>query len=81
MAGPLFWKKRNVLGFDFKESREDFCQRGRGRSFYAEGPKTEKAREPTVDSTYGTRNLEAESIRSRAESTGGSVKFRRRSQR
>ena len=31
MAGPLFWKKRNVLGFDFKESREDFCQRGTGR--------------------------------------------------
>ena len=51
MAGPLFWKKRNVLGFDFKESREDFCRRGRTRSFYEEGPKTEKAREPTVEGT------------------------------
>ena len=30
--------------------REGFCRRGRGRSFQAEGPKTEKARKPTVDS-------------------------------
>ena len=51
MAGPLFWKTRNVLGFDFKESREDFCWRGRARSFYVEGPKTEKAREQTVEGT------------------------------
>ena len=32
------------------ESREGFCQRGRGRSFHVEGPKTEKAQEPTVES-------------------------------
>ena len=48
--------KRNVLRLDVKESREGFCRRGRGRSFHVEGPKTEKAREPTVGS-LGTRNL------------------------
>ena len=36
---------------------------------HAEGPKTKKAREPSVE--CGAWNLEAESIRSRAESTGG----------
>ena len=30
------------------ESREGFCRRGRGRSFHGDGPKTEKAWEPTV---------------------------------
>ena len=30
------------------KSREGFCRRGRGRSFHVDGPKTEKAREPTV---------------------------------
>ena len=34
----------------FNESREGFCQRGRGRSFHVDGPKTETAREPTVES-------------------------------
>ena len=52
------------------KSREGFCRRGRGRSFHVDGPKTEKAREPTVES--GVRNLEAESMKSRAESTGDS---------
>ena len=42
-----------------KESREGFCRRGRGRSFHVEGPKSEKVREPTVES-LGTRNLEAD---------------------
>ena len=32
------------------ESREGFCQRGRGRSFHVDGPKTEKAKEPTAES-------------------------------
>ena len=32
------------------ESREGFCQKGRGRSFHVDGPKTEKAQEPTVES-------------------------------
>ena len=35
---------------DLKECRESFCGRGKGKSFQAEGPKTEKAREPTVES-------------------------------
>ena len=50
-----------------------FCRRGEGRSFHVEGPKTEKAREPTVEIESGARNLEAESARSRAESTGRCV--------
>ena len=73
MAGYSFWK-RNDFRLHLNESREGFCRRGRGRSFYVEGPKTEKAREPTAES--GARNLRAESIRSRAESTGGCVKLR-----
>ena len=32
-----------------KESREGFCQRGRGRPIHVEGPKTEKARGPTME--------------------------------
>ena len=32
------------------ESREGVCRTGRGRSFHVDGPKTEKAREPTVES-------------------------------
>ena len=32
------------------ETNEGFCRRGSGRSFHADGPKTEKAREPTVES-------------------------------
>ena len=43
-------KKRNVLRFDLKESREGFCRRERGRSFHVEGLKTEKEREPAVKS-------------------------------
>ena len=27
----------------------EFCRRGRGRSFHVDGPKTEKAREPTAE--------------------------------
>ena len=42
--------KRNVFRLDLKESREFFCRRGRGRSFHVDGPKTEKAREPTAES-------------------------------
>ena len=45
-----FGWKRNVLRFDLNKSMEIFCQRGRGRSLHIEGPKTEKAREPTVES-------------------------------
>ena len=42
--------KRNVFRLDLNESREGFCQRGRGRSFHVDGPSTEKAQEPTAES-------------------------------
>ena len=41
---------KGVLRFDLNESRKGFCRRGRGRSFHVEGPMSEKAREPTVES-------------------------------
>ena len=40
--------KRNVYRLHVNESREGSCRRGRGRSFHVDGPKTEKARKPTV---------------------------------
>ena len=67
MAGLQFRaeKKRNVLRFDLKELREGFCRRGTGgRPFHVQGPKTEKALEPTLSGTWnlwnGTWNLKAE---------------------
>ena len=42
--------KINLFRLDLNESREGFCRRGRGRSFHVNGPKTEKAREPAVES-------------------------------
>ena len=56
------------------ESREGFCRRGRGRSFHVDGPKTKGA--GTNSGEFGARNLEAESIRSGVESTGGRVKLK-----
>ena len=47
------FKKRNDLRFDFMESRESFSRRRRGRLFHVEGLKTEKVREPTVESLVG----------------------------
>ena len=44
------FRKSNVFRLDLNESREGFYRRGRGRSFHVDGPKTEKAREPTVES-------------------------------
>ena len=35
------------------ESRESFSRRRRGRLFHVQGLKTEKAREPTVESLVG----------------------------
>ena len=48
VAGLLHGEKE-MSRLDLKESREDFCRRGR-RSVHVEGPKTEKAWEPTVES-------------------------------
>ena len=36
-----------LFRLDLNESREGFCRRGRGRSFHADGLKTEKTQEPT----------------------------------
>ena len=41
--------KRNVFRLHLSESREGFFQRGRGRSFLVNKPKTEKAQEPTME--------------------------------
>ena len=73
MAGLLFWKKKRFL-VGFERVQRGFLSERRGRSFHVDGPKTEKAREPKVES--GARNLEAVSIRSRAKSTGGCVNLK-----
>ena len=39
----ILGKEIHVFRFDWNESREGFCRRGRGRSFHVDGPKTEKA--------------------------------------
>ena len=55
--------KRYVFKLHFKDAREGFCWRGRGRSFHVDRPKTKKVREPTVPSGETcARNLEAENI-------------------
>ena len=65
-----------------KESRTGFCRKGRGRPFHVDGPKTEKAREPAVESlTWGIGGgggwgVGGESIRSRAVREGGCVKLK-----
>ena len=51
------------------------CLRRMERPLHVEGLKTEKAQEPNRRK-FNTRNLETESIRSRAESTGGCVKLK-----
>ena len=40
-------EKTHVFRLHLNESREGFRRRRRGRSFHVDGPKTEKAREPT----------------------------------
>ena len=49
MAGLQF-SENKCFRLHLNESREGFCRRGRGRSFHTDGPKTEKARELTVES-------------------------------
>ena len=50
------FENRKVFRLTLKETRFSFFGKGRERTFHVEGPKTEKAREPKVDS------LKAESI-------------------
>ena len=68
--------KINVFRLHLNDSwSETLAQRkgGRGRSFHVDGPKTEKKRKEeeavTNSAMSGARNLEAESIRSRIDST------------
>ena len=56
------------------ESREDFC-RGDRKNIPYRGAEDRKGA-GTDSGMSGTRTLEAESIRSRAESTGGCVKLK-----
>ena len=70
-AWPVYnFGKRNIFRLDLNESREAFCQRGRGRQ-----PENRKGA-GTNSGESGARNLEARSIRSGAESMGGRVKLK-----
>ena len=61
--------QRNVFRLDLNESRDGFCWRGKGKSFHVDGPKKQKGAEINSGES-SARNLEAEGIRSWAESTG-----------
>ena len=66
------WGKEMFL-FHLNESREGFCRRGRGRSFHVDRWTGNRKGAGTSRGESGARNMEAESIRSRAETTGGCV--------
>ena len=63
--------KGNILRLHLNESREGFCQRGRGRSCHED----EKGG-GTNSGEPGASSLEAERIRNRVASTGGRVKLK-----
>lgn len=71
MAGLL--EKRKFM-LDFNEFMEGFFWRGKGRSLHADGLKTKKVQEPTVESRV-QGILRPMGIRSRAENMGGNVKL------
>ena len=54
--------KRTVLMLHLNESREGFCRRSTGRLLHVDGPKTAKARAPTVESLVRLNSLEAEGM-------------------
>ena len=58
------------------ESREGFCRRGRARSFHVARGTEDRKGAGTHSKKSDTRNLEAESLGSRAESTGRCVKLK-----
>ena len=62
------FRKRNVFRLRLNESREGFRRR-KGWSVHVDGPKTEKAPEPAMESESDARSLEAERIISRSEIT------------
>ena len=58
------------------ESREGFCPSGRGRSFHVARGTEDRKGAGTNNGESDTRNMEAESIRRRAENTGGCVNLK-----
>ena len=67
--------KGSVWRLDLNGSREGFCGRGRGKVIPCRWTEDRKGAR-TNSGESDARNLEAESIRSRAESTGGCVKLK-----
>ena len=67
--------KINVFRLHLNESREGFCRRGRGCVIPCRWTENRKGA-GTNSGESGARNLEAESVRSRAESTEGCVKLK-----
>ena len=58
MTGLQFWENKCFI-LDLNESREGFLSERNGKViFHTDGPKTEKAREPTVENLVrGIRRL------------------------
>ena len=56
--------------------RVSVVEEGEGHSMEMDRKQKRRGNQPTKDRESGARNLEAESIRSRAESTGGCVKLK-----
>ena len=69
------FRKRNVFRLRLNESREGFRRR-KGWSFHVDGPKTEKAPEPAMESESVARILE-DSIRNTKEAGGKGYTFHR----
>ena len=68
-------EKENVFSFDLNESREGFLTERKGKVIPCR--RTEDRNGAGTNSgESGVRNMEAETIRSRAESTGGCVKLK-----
>ena len=56
--------------------RVSVVEEGEGHSMEMDRKQKRRGNQPTKDRESGARNLEAESIRSRADSTGGCVKLK-----
>ena len=74
MAGLLFWKKK--MSWCLTEGvQRGFLSERKGKVIYCRGAEDRKGA-GTNSEESGTRHLEAESIRSRSESTGGCVNLK-----
>ena len=73
MAGLLFWKEKRFL-VGFERVQRGFLSE-KGNAIPCRGAADGRG-VGTNNAKSGARNLEAESIRSRAESTGGRVKLK-----